>query len=142
MSYLPKKSAAVRFIQSVTPPGAGVLNSHCIWTLLPRGLGQRASMLLTPIVLALPPSSPFIPSLSACGPSHCLHEVLPSLISPACSRTRGFWSPVVVVILHGTWYVFLSAPEGSLAQLLLPSLQDCELPGAGSAPILLCVPTT
>ena len=43
MSYLPKKSAAVRFIQSVTPPGAGVLNSHCIWTLLPRGARDSPS---------------------------------------------------------------------------------------------------
>lgn len=113
-----------------------------LWTLFPRGLGKRDSMLLTPTVLALPPSSPFTPSPCPRGLSYCLHEVLPSLISPACSCTRGIWSPVDVVILHGTWYFFLSAPEGSLALLLLPSLQDCERPGAGSATILLCVPST
>ena len=113
-----------------------------LWTLFPRGLGQRASMLLTAMVLALPPSSPFTQSPSPTRLSHCRHKVLPTRIFPACSCTRSFWSPVVVAIPHGTRYFFLSAPEGSLPLLLLPSLQDCELPGAGSPPILLCVPST
>lgn len=71
-----------------------------LWVLFPRGLGQGASMLLTPTVLALPPSSPFTPSPSPGGLSHLPDEVLPTLISPACAPRALWLAPFSMA--HGT----------------------------------------